>query len=168
MKPEIQRHLSDEALDDVLIGLGSLASHAHLAQCPTCRARVESFQSTIGLFREASLGYSKAQPVRTPPAAQGSKSRRIFGQPVFATWAAAAALLILGGPAAWHVFAPHSVHAPAVANQSQDSDSQIAEDNELLKQVNAAIAAPDEQSVVDEYHLLDGSIPQPQPKMRTE
>ena len=59
MKLDIHSHLSDEALDDVLIGLGSLASHAHLAQCPQCRARVESFQTTGDLFNQASRQFSE-------------------------------------------------------------------------------------------------------------
>jgi anti-sigma factor RsiW len=168
MKPDIKSHLTDEALDDVLIGLGSLASHAHLAQCPQCRARVETFQSSVDLFNQATLGFSEARPALARPITQPVKARRFFARPAFATWAAAAALLVLGGPAAWHIFAPHPVHAPAVATQSHDSEQQIAEDNELLRQINAALAAPDEQSVVDQYHLLDGQIPQVQPKMRTE
>ena len=160
MKLDIHSHLSDEALDDVLIGLGSLASHAHLAQCPQCRARVESFQTTVDLFNQASRQFSEAQPVKT---LETVRTRHFIARPVLAAWAAAAAMLIVVGPAAWHVFAPHPVHAPAVATQAQDSESQIAEDNELLRQVNAAIAVPD-----DEYHWLDGSIPQTHPGMRTE
>ena len=34
MTPEFTTHLSEEALDDVLIGLGSKEAHAHLAVCP--------------------------------------------------------------------------------------------------------------------------------------
>lgn len=165
MKPDTQSHLTDEALDDVLIGLGSLASQAHLAHCLECRARVEEFQSSVELFNQASLGYSEAQPGKALSTTQ--PAHRFLARPVLAAWAAAAVLSILAGPAAWHVFAPHSVHAPAIATDVQESETQIAEDNELLRQVNAAIA-PDEQSVVEQYQLLEAPRPHAHPRMRTE
>ena len=165
MTPEQQRHLTDEALDDVLIGLGSPAAHAHLAQCADCRRRVESFQSGIDLFNQASLAYSEAQPVKTSRTAQ--PARRFLAQPVFAVWAAAAALLVLAGPAAWHLLSPHSVHAPAIATEVQDTEAQIAEDNELLEQVNAAIA-PNDQNVVDQFQLTEAPDSQAAPGTRTK
>jgi predicted anti-sigma-YlaC factor YlaD len=165
MTPEIKRHLTDEALDDVLIGLGSLVSQAHLAQCPQCRARVESFQSSVSLFNQASLAYSEAQPVKTLSASQ--PARRFHVRPVIAAWTAAVILLVVMGPAALHLFIPHPVHAPAVATETRDTETQIAEDNELLRQVSAAIA-PDEQYIIEQYQMMKGPSPRGHSKMRTE
>ena len=164
MKPDLHSHLSDEALDDVLIGLGSATAQEHLSKCSHCRARVEAFQSSVALFNQAAFAYSEARPAKTPLV--GDRQRKLPARPVLATWAAAAALLVLAGPAGWRLIVPRPVHAPTNA-QTQDSQAQIAEDNELLRQVNAAIA-PDEQSVVDQYQLLEGPSQQAHPKMRTE
>jgi anti-sigma factor RsiW len=164
MKPAAQNHLTDEALDDLLIGLGSPASHGHLEQCAECRTRVDSFRSTIDSFNHASMAWSEAQTNSTAPAP--SRRRPIFARPVFAVWAAAALLLAVAGPSAWRVFVPRTVQAPAVAG-SQDSESQIAEDNELLQAVNAALAT-DEKSVVDQYQLMNSQNTKAQPQMRTE
>ena len=164
MKSAVQNHLTDEALDDLLIGLGSAASHAHLAQCAECRTRVDSFRSTIDSFNQASMAWAEGQTIRTAPAP--ARRRPIFARPAFAVWAAAALLLAVAGPSAWHVVVPRTVQAPTVAG-SQDSESQIAEDNELLQAVNAALA-PDEKSVVDQYKLMDSQDTEAQPQMRTE
>jgi hypothetical protein len=40
MKSNFNAHLTEEALDDVLIGMGSEEAALHLAACPECRARV--------------------------------------------------------------------------------------------------------------------------------
>lgn len=164
----MKSHLTDEALDDVLIGIGSAASHAHLNECAECRARVESIQSTVTLFNQASTRFSDARPLKPLPKVKFVDTRHRIVRPVFAAWAAVAALLVMSLPTAWHIIAPHPVHAPAIATESQDSESQIEEDNKLLRQVNDALAAPDEQSVMDEYQLLDGSVPRVHPTMRTE
>lgn len=164
MTPVLQSHLTNEALDDVLIGLGSPASLAHLARCPECRARVEAFQSSIEVFNQASLAFCEAQPLKATPASRPAP--RYFTRPVLAAWATAV-LLILVSPVAWHLFKPHPVQGPAIATVEQDSETQIADDNELMRQVNAAIE-PDDQSVVDQYQLLTGPRSQAHPKMRTE
>lgn len=150
MKPDLQSHLTDKALDDVLIGLGSLVSHAHLAQCNQCRSRVELFQSNVDRFNQASLAFSTAQSNKARPASWAA--RRFLGRPLFAAWAGAAALLILAGPTAWHFFPPHPAQAPVVATDRPESETQIAEDNELLRKVSAAIAT-DERNVVEPYQL---------------
>lgn len=160
MKHQATNHLTDEALDDVLIGLGSVSSLAHLDQCAECRARVEAFRSSVSLFNQASFAWSEAQPVRKQPATL--PRHRFFTVPVVAAWAAAAILLVLASPAVWHIFAPHPVQAPAIATTTADYETQIAEDNELLKAVNAAIE-PNEQDVIDQYQLLDGQHTQAHP-----
>ena len=159
-----ENHLTEEALDDILIGLGSPASHAHLEQCPECCARVDAFRFSIDSLNQASLAWVKAQPVRT--ASAPAPRRPIFARPIFAVWAVAALLLAAAGPSAWHLIAPRTVQAPATIGV-EDSDAQIAEDNELLRAVDAALT-PDEKSVVDEYQLNDSSASEAQPQTRKE
>ena len=45
MTPASSTHLSEEAFDDVLIGLGSPESETHLAVCEDCWRRINSTAS---------------------------------------------------------------------------------------------------------------------------
>src|ERR1700756_3927132 len=62
MTPKSTNHLSQEALDYVLIGLGSAESHAHLAVCFECRAQVETLRGDMSLFNAASIAWSQSRP----------------------------------------------------------------------------------------------------------
>jgi anti-sigma factor RsiW len=167
-----ERHLNDEAFDDLLIGLGAQDAQAHLARCPRCRARVESFQATLGLFNQASISWSEsrnesrshARVIEPRPAPRPALA--LFTRPALSIGVAFAALLLLAGPPAWRILTPRPVQPPAIAAQSPDTETQIAEDNELMEAVNSAID-PDVHSVVDQYHLLNGN-PQASPKNRME
>ena len=55
------RHLTDDELDELLMGLGSKEAHAHLASCAACRTQVQEFQSIVTAFNEASLEWSEAK-----------------------------------------------------------------------------------------------------------
>jgi hypothetical protein len=53
-----------------------------------------------------------------------------------------------------HRPARHVVVASAPVASTQDTDAQIAQDNELLRSVNLAL---NDEPPVSEYHLMDGS-----------
>jgi anti-sigma factor RsiW len=154
MTPEWATHLSDEALDDVLIGLGSEETETHLFSCPDCRARVAAFRADMSFFNSASIAWSESKKQRfrwTPPRPTGFRIRVAF-----VSWAAVAvALLVMAvvigrhGPPAQ----PNHAYHVEVA-QPVDSEAQIAQDNQLLQAVNAAIG-PDEESPIDEYKISD-------------
>ena len=153
MTPESTSHLSEEALDDVLIGLGSPESQAHLAGCGECQAQVRAFRGDMQLFNAASMAWSKS---RWPKAAP-SVPRPVRTRVAFASWSAvAAALAGVMAVTIWH----HRQEAPVVnqVNRSQslpvDSEAQIAQDNQLLQAINAAIS-PDETSPIDEYKISE-------------
>jgi hypothetical protein len=155
MTPDISTHLTDEALDDVLIGLGSFEAEAHLARCLQCRSRVESFRADVALFNAASMAWSESRPQRPARA-----SLRHSGDPIrfaFVSWSAVAALLLITAVAVWR----HSVvsppnHVNIVESQPVDSEAQIAQDNQLLQEINAAISSDDE-SPIEEYNLREHS-----------
>lgn len=151
----ISSHLSDEMLDDVLIGLGSAESERHLEDCAECRARVQRFHADVHLFNQASMAWSDAQPLRTVRPARMAPEARM---PV-ALWGsfAAAILAVAVGIPVWHY--EHSLSANKESDnvpEVQDSQAQIAQDNELMQAVNAAIS-PQEASPVDEYGLSESS-----------
>jgi hypothetical protein len=151
MTPE-STHLSDEALDDVLIGLGSPASEAHLAGCPDCRARFEEFQGDVRLFNSASMAWSETRPLPFPQTARHASGLR--ARVAFFGLAAAAVALLIMAVAIWRhsPVAPPPNRAGTAVSQPLDSEAQIAQDNELLQAVSVAIS-PDEQSPIVEYKI---------------
>lgn len=157
-------HLSDEALDDVLIGLGSSAAAAHLAVCPACRARVENFHADMQAFNETSLAWSERQANTMPAVAAGGSRRSTAPRlPIASLGLALAAMLLLAiaAPLWRHLHSsPGEAAAPAVSVDG-DSQAQIAQDNELLRQVNAALNS-DAVAPLNPYPYAQR--PRPQPK----
>jgi hypothetical protein len=151
MTPDISTHLTNEELDDVLIGLGSLKSEAHLARCLECRSRVESFRADILLFNSASMAWSESRARR--PASAHHPLFRI--RLAFLSWSAVAALLVITGLVLWRqtTVAP-SNRSNITESQPVDSEAQIEKDNELLQEINAAISS-DDVSPIEEYNLRE-------------
>ena len=162
MTPEITNHLSEEALDDVLIGLGSAESHAHLAACAECRAQVKTLQGDVALFNAASLAWSQSRMPR--PLVR--EPHRVRLHAALVGWVVTAAALLVMALGILH---HHPATAPQQANtvqpQPSDSEAQIAQDNQLLQAVNAAIS-PDEASPIEEYKIVES--PHPSPKAHSK
>ena len=156
MTPASTTHLSEEALDDVLIGLGTDESHAHLSVCAECRAQVATFRGDIGLFNAASMAWSESRRPRPRETAVHGRTLRA----AFFGWAAVATALVVMAVGIWR----HRPETPAgQANTLQhaqplDSEAQIARDNQLLEAVNAAIS-PDEALPLEEYKILESPHP---------
>ena len=151
MTREIVMHLPEEALDDVLIGMGSAESQTHLARCPECRAKVEQFGADMQLFNAVSMAWSEAQPQRPLEAKRLTPARRMPFALVGSTVAAGLAVgLVLSVGHHESRFTPQS----RSGNEAQilDSQTQIAQDNRLMEAVNAAIG-PQEASPLDEFGL---------------
>jgi hypothetical protein len=151
MTPDISTHLTNEELDDVLIGLGSLKSEAHLARCLECRSRVESFRADILLFNSASMAWSESRAGRSASAHHPVFRIRL----AFLSWSAVAALLVITGLVLWlHTTVAPSNRSNITESQAVDSEAQIEKDNELLQEINAAISS-DDVSPIEEYNLRE-------------
>lgn len=157
-------HLSDEAVDDVLIGLGSPEAEAHLAGCRECRERVEAFRADMQMFNGTMLAWSQARSATMAAPERPTLWRREL---IPAAWVAAVTILLALAIPAWrHQHAPANLEAPnaAAANTGdQDTEAQIAEDNELMRSVDAALSTS-EKMPVPEYYLL--SRPHPRQQIR--
>ena len=154
MTPASTIHLSEEELDDVLIGLGSAESHAHLGACAECRSRVATIRGDIALFNAASMAWSESRR----PQARVTESNAKRLPAAFLGWAAATFAVVVMAFSIWHVREenPANQANTRAVQQAQpgDSEAQIAQDNQLLEAVNAAIST-DEASPVDEYKILE-------------
>ena len=162
MTPASTNHLSEEALDDVLIGLGSAESQAHLEVCAECRAQVRTFLGDVALFNAASMAWSKSRIPRPLP----SEPRHVRFHAAFLGWAATAAALLVMALGVWHHRTETTPgQANTIQSQPQDSEAQIVQDNQLLQAVNAAIS-PDEASPIEEYKIMES--PHPSPKAHSK
>jgi hypothetical protein len=172
MTSELSTHLSEEAIDDVLIGMNSAHADAHLAGCLECRDQLEEFRTEVQWFNQASLAWSEARSATIPRPAARLKVRPAIV--ALAGWALVAVVLLAIGlsvwnhsdewndrPSAQHAAAPAAVATPA----PQDSEEQIAQDNDLLQSIDAALNAV-EESPVREYRL--SHRPHSHPKARPE
>jgi hypothetical protein len=127
MTPEWATHLSDEALDDVLIGLGSAESETHLFSCPDCAARVAAFRADMSFFNSASIAWSESKKLRFPQTLARRTGFRI--RVSFVSWAAVAvALLVTAVVIGRHSPPVQPNHAYRVEiAQPVDSEAQIAQ-----------------------------------------
>lgn len=145
MKSDFTAHLTEEALNDVLIGMGCEESERHMAACPECRARVEEFTSGIELMNATSMAWSRQRAAQLP---NPQPNAGVWRFPLATMgWVAAAVLLIAVAAPVWHRldqpkigYAPQAIQTPAMAH-TEDSETQIAQDNALLRDVDAAINA---------------------------
>lgn len=153
-------HLTESALHDLLIGLGSDAALAHLATCSVCGEKVEAFRADMQLFNDASLAWSEARPMP----AVATPARVAARQPLFTylRWAplnfavgTAVLLTALGLPVWQHLHKPQPAPAMIATTGNQDTAEQIAQDNDLLRSVDAALTTTDEPTV-DQYNLSQG------------
>jgi hypothetical protein len=163
MTPEQSAHLSEEAINDVLIGLASPESKAHLAACSICSSRVKEFHSEMNDFNLTTLAWSEARPEARPQARLDPVAkpwvRRIAASPL--SWTLAAALLLAVGFPLWNHLRPAPNNASAQTTAPQDNEAQIAQDNDLLQSVNVALNQT-EESPIAVYHLSEA----PHPRLR--
>ena len=139
MKSESSAHLSEEALDDVLIGLSSPESEAHLAICSVCRGQLEDFQSRVQVFNQTSLAWSESKPAVSLRPKVEAKARRQRFIPL--ELAMAATLLLLIGVPVWNREHNQTSEPPVAQSAAAgDSETQIAQDNDLLRSVDAALS----------------------------
>jgi len=89
-----ETHLSEEQLDDVLIGDPGVEATAHLADCATCKARVAALEGPIASFAAVSLAWSERQSATTSPRVVGAASS---AWPRRTSWALAATCLLMIG-----------------------------------------------------------------------
>jgi anti-sigma factor RsiW len=142
-------HITHEEMTELLLGNSKNAAHLHLHSCAECREEFARFQDSIQSFRVASHSWSEnvagqnADGMSAVVPSRGN-TRWISG---WALAAVAAALLIASLVAyrARNMQSPVTaakVTTPAVSVETpnQNTQEQIAKDNEFLAQVDSEIA----------------------------
>lgn len=157
MTAESKQHLSEEELDDLLIGLGTKAALQHVSDCAACRARVEEFRSALQQIDASSMAWSRIRAAAMePPPVPAEKRRWSF---ITIGWIAASVLMAVLAIPVWHsvqrpreqAAQPPEIRAtPPAAAPAEDSTAQIAADNKLLHEVDEALNAS-EASPLEEF-----------------
>ncbi len=135
-------HLSDDDLDDLLLGTASAACTAHAAACELCAQRLQSFRAGIATFNQASIAWSQA---RSNTLSRDLSTHR--PQPWLTLAAArsyAAALLVVAA-----VMLTAGIHHRALATSASQArvghalgSDELASDNALLDAIDSEIYRP--------------------------
>ncbi len=142
------RHLSEEALDDLLLGAGSAADEHHLAMCAVCSGRLAEFRTSLAIFNQASAAWSHAR--------SNGISRELT--PRAASHAAAAwSLACMTILAAAISLTSHLHRSPDLAaaganehvlEQAVSGEEEIASDNAMLAAIDSKLSEPVHSPVV--------------------
>jgi len=148
-------HLNDDQFADCLLGSKTnSAQAAHLLECPGCREELELFRSSVENFNSMSLVWSEKRSATSPTCVVSKGSS---GWVSNWAWSMAIVMLLSVGT---------SLHTRNEANQAsstvqtsapnnQNSEAEIAKDNELMKAVNREISRK------EPFPLLADNVPVP-------
>ena len=129
--------LTDDQIDDQLIGDLAAGPAAHLAGCALCQARVVAADAPMASFREVSLAWAERRSATLPtrPAPQPQSSPRLG-------WTAAAATALLAVGIAIPVVRGHRTAEVASASQA-DTNTVAAVSHAAISPVTPVAATPE-------------------------
>ena len=147
-------HLTDDQLDEVLLGIASQPATAHLAVCDPCTQRFVNFQAGLqaqmSAFNQASLAWSEARSNTISRDIRRHKSTPRVTLP--AVWSAASALVLAAiftvnaglqrtpgslesANTAATISSPDAVHP-------EHSQFELASDNAMLDAIDSEMGTP--------------------------
>ena len=149
-------HLSNDQIDDALLGDMAPEADRHLAACELCAARLAEARMPIDSFRTVTLAWSERRSATLPlqefkMSAGPLRSAAVKRQPIWASAVAVLLALAVAVPVLRHETrlngdessqVPVAVSTP-VADQSA-SDDQISRDNQMLSAIDRDLAASTE------------------------
>jgi hypothetical protein len=147
-------HLTEEQFASYMVGdAADSAAAAHLSTCPSCRAEVEKFGTSVQSLNLVSMAWSESRPSVSLRSHAAYKSAwRLHPGMAVASWGFATGVLLMSAiPLARHLQHPAKEVAP-MALSAQESQKQIEQDNQLLmavdRELSAQVASP-----IQEYGL---------------
>ena len=160
------RHLTQDEIDDLLIGVAGPELRAHCAACVPCWDRVAALSESMDCYSRATLAWSEARSNTFTRDLSGHKlTWRVTGSAMRSI----AATLLLGVVASLtagtHVWPPHSRAAalqakitPAARASAPDSRAQqIARDNAMLEAIDAELTEPESTSPAS-FHRAESAL----------
>jgi len=126
-------HLSEDQIDDLLIGYLATEPAAHLATCEPCQLRVSEAKAPIANFKAVSLAWSERRSATLPSQLSRAKTPS-WHRP--AAWAATATAVLLVGIAV--PMAKHDAHSNASVTSTTTS---VAEASNASTQPQIAAAS---------------------------
>lgn len=145
----IDLHLTEDQLDDHLIGDLAAAPAAHLAACPLCADRVANALAPIDSFQAASLAWgerrSATAPVPSLPSPAMLWERRLAWSMAVATCAVGLGLInathSLAGFSTPSAAAPAYTQTASQTTAAEPTAAQLSSDNQLLNTIDRELAA---------------------------
>ena len=138
-------HLTDDALDDLLLDLAAPEAQAHAAVCPHCAQRLESAHASllgaVTPFNHATLAWSQARSNTLTRDLSTHQPRPALTLPALASYTAAtlvaASVMLTAG-------LHHRALSPDATQQSASSVSadEIADDNAMLNAIDSELYRP--------------------------
>jgi len=177
------RHLTEDQIDDILIGDLAPETTAHLKQCTTCQTRLEAAKAPIASFTAVSMAWSERRSATVPVTLVHATSSAGRRQAHWAAAATAALAIALSVPLTMHqkqspvvasdVTVPQSAKAvvaqvtptatagqtvqarvqPVTSARRGSDDAEIAHDNEMLQAIHRELDAS-VQPASDPFGLL--------------
>ena len=150
-------HLSEDDLDEILLGIASPESSAHLAACDVCAGRFTTFQTELraqmSAFNQASLAWSEARSNTISRDLAHHKATPRLTLP--AMWSATAAM-VLAATLALHVsldrrsaaleasnsVASRTISASSDAIHPEHDQHELAADNAMLAAIDSEMGTP--------------------------
>jgi predicted anti-sigma-YlaC factor YlaD len=142
-------HITHEEMTELLVGARTNTLDSHLQVCAECREELARVKGSLESFRTASLAWSERI---TSEAAETQQVIALSRRHSYVAWwrlAAIAAVLLIVFAAAYRIKRSAVNDNTAMATpgaavvestQGQIAEEQIAQDNELLAQVNSEIS----------------------------
>jgi hypothetical protein len=138
-------HLTEDQLDDLLIGTGSVEAAQHLASCPACQGRRDGFLQSMVPFNQASQAWSEARSNALNRDLTGHRTP--FRITRAAAWTCASLLVVFLAGLAEIDLRRQPAQSLTASVQSipatEERNQEIASDNAMLYAIDAAISAPE-------------------------
>lgn len=170
-------HLSEDDLDEILLGISSPESTAHLAACAVCAERFTTFRAELktqmAAFNQASMAWSEARSNTISRDLTSHKATARLTLPK--VWSAAAAMVLVA-TLALHVSLDHrsaaleasksaasqTISAASDAIHPEHDQHELASDNAMLAAIDSEMGTP-QPTQFGLYQNTKASVPAQQP-----
>ena len=158
-----QTHLTEDQLDDHLIGDLAPSAANHLASCDACTARVAESQAPLTSFRVASLAWGERHSATAPIPKIGMQhfqwQRSLMWSLAVSAFAVGLGLTSVGRHANVPSNSPEASEAAYTEPTSTPSANQLSSDNQMLDTIDNEISSSNENSAALELMPVKAARP---------